>query len=96
MGDAVPDDPEPLIDDKWYCMTLEVFQGGPESGCEQTPQGTIKCCKLGVAVNGWRDLEQDCLFATELCVYSGFSSQRIINWIGPYDTVGECNAICGA
>ncbi|NVM23410.1 MAG: hypothetical protein HWN68_16705 [Desulfobacterales bacterium] len=95
MGEPTPDDWPEILDDKWYCVTVDAFQDvGPFDDCRQDFSAQLTCCRQGVHINNWINNELECIGGFELCVFTGFSAQRLLDLKGPYDTQALCNADC--
>jgi len=95
MGSIVPPTWPTLIDDKWYCCTLECYQGGgPPYDCTQNYVGQATCCQTGAIIKGWQNAGLECAGGWELCVFSGYTAQRLIGVVGPYDNFGSCDVVC--
>lgn len=91
MGTPVPDDFPDLDPTKWYAYYVDVFQDEtPATGCDQEFIMTINCCAMGGALEDWYDVGGPCVDGSELCPFSGFSSQRPTCIMGPYDSYEEC------
>lgn len=92
MGNPVPPTPwPPWIPTKWYCVHLLAYQDLPDYGCIGTAHH-VDCCRTGAMIIAWVDYE--CISGLELCPFSGYSAQEVIDWTGPYDTYEECVFCC--
>lgn len=85
-------DPEP---GKWYCCTMQAyFGGGPPFDCTQNFIGLTSCCKTGAQLQAWLDAGLECFAGAELCILTGFTTQRLKSAVGPFDTQAACLAAC--
>lgn len=95
MGEEPPVDDPTFEPDKWYCVHLDLFQGGgPPWDCTQNHVGDIHVCVDGEDIQDWLDGGWECNSAKELVPVTGFTAQKILDHTGPYDTQNECVANC--
>lgn len=103
MGTPVPFILPGFEDDKWYNCHLDCFGvgEGPHT-CEDDFIGSVECCKTGLSINTWLNdgcgCKSDPPVWYELCLFTGFSAQRLLHVHGPYDTRGDCGEVedeCG-
>ena len=89
MGTPIP---EPLEDDKFYCITVRAHQG--YMGDCTDPYVVAKCCREGWYINDWGDFGAECQNWWELCIVSGYTAQEVLSIAGPFDTLEECAGSC--
>ena len=95
MGEDPDWDVDDIIPDKWYCLSMDSFQDGSgKTGCDQTFVDTKTCCQLGAAITAWLDADLECVRGRELCIFTGYTAQKLKNMKGPYDSQAECFADC--
>lgn len=95
MGDDTPTEPPEIDPLKWYCVTVNAYQGGgPPFDCTMDFFHNPSCCVSGAFLKGWIDLGLECEQGWELCVQTGFSAQLLVNVSNPFDTRNECFANC--
>jgi len=93
VGSGTPIEPPDLIDDKWYCCTVQVYSDfGPGDTCESTFRWIQKCCRLGAVIKDWKPHE--CVGFWVLCGFPDWEAQRLVKAVGPYDTFMECMDAC--
>jgi len=96
MGEDVPPEDYDWQDAKWYCISVDAFwDATPATGCGQALFHQTKCCRLGSGIKNWYAMGKNCTNLGEVCNVAAVTAQRITNKSGPYDTIGECNAVCG-
>ena len=89
MGNPIPTEPPEIDPVKWYCVHVLVYQDTSEKlGCEQDLADKMCCVRPGQSIMDFHLYE--CSEAPyELCIFSGYSSQRIHETEGPFDTYQE-------
>jgi len=93
VGNPTPDKEPEIEVTLWYKVTLDAFQDpGLVLGCNGLYMGPITCCVDGNTLKGWVIFGMDCVNTTELCAFTGFTAQLLLNAIGPYDLYTECMA----
>jgi len=97
MGVDIPVDPPVFLDDKWYCVSISMYQGGgPPYDCTQNWVADFSCCKPGWFITAWLEGGMECNSAyPELCVATGYSAQKLNSFTGPYDDMDSCFENCG-
>lgn len=90
MGTEVPDDWPPIYGDKWYKVTVAAhIPSPPYNVCSGPITQTFACCQIGSQINNWIKCDWQCS-GIELCVFSGYTEQRIVNVEGPFDDQDAC------
>jgi len=93
MGDPVPSTWPDLDPAKFYQVHADIYDDGiPVGNCTKPFAGRTFCCPTGNVINGWYAAGGDCTPDHEICLGSGFSAQRIVSIIGPFDLFGDCMA----
>jgi len=90
MGSGIP---PPLEFNKYYCITVRWYQS-PEGGCKGVPNGIEKCCRPGWMIFEWGEYDLECQNYWELCIWTGYSAQMLLNVEGPYDDEFICQEYC--
>lgn len=88
MGHKLPPEPPVLLDEKWYYISAAAF-AHILPGCigDPTPVG---CCKEGSELIAYLK-DPQCVNGAEICIYTGYTAQRVYNISGPYDSWDECD-----
>ncbi len=92
MGIRIPTDPPEIIDDKFYRVTMQRFVDlTGNQNCDGPPLSDITCCITGTALNFWIDNAGDCKPSFGLCVSLFIHEERLIEYVGPFQT-NTCGA----
>lgn len=92
MGESIPPKPpEPIDSEKYYCVEVDIYN---IDGCIDLEWEGYRCCQQGDQLLNWIAGNIDCVTPFELCVYSGTTNQRLIDWVGPYDIRDDCLSVC--
>jgi len=100
MGEKIPEElpisPWPPFLDPYllYCITVNAYQEPGKSGCNGAFE-TVRCCQYGSIINDFETYGLWCINGIEICTYTGYSAQELVNVIGPYLTEEECWIACG-
>jgi len=90
MGIPVPDDWPELKAWLWYKVTVDAHRPDPPWNiCAGPITQTFACCQEGAQIINWIKAEWQCS-GPELCVFSGYTEQRIVNIEGPFTDQAEC------
>jgi len=87
MGHPPPPTPPVINEDLYYDVSVLAYQD-ILPGCEGEPMET-HCCILGWYIIFFVDLGE-CLNGNEVCMFSGYSAQKIVDIAGPFGTLQEC------
>lgn len=91
MGEPSPTEWPELIADKWYKCTVNCYWGDhPVNTCSGAYIDNCTCCRLGADIDAYLKIPVECRSGSELCMFTGFSAQRVINVEGPYDDFDAC------
>jgi len=90
-----PLEPPTLIDDKYYCITVQRYTYKPDvTGCEGFLSIVESACVLGLHYNVW-------LAAGNMCKWGGglispwyLRAEGVLSVTGPYATPAECVGAC--
>ena len=95
MGEDPDFDINDLIDDKWYCVTVDAFWDGTAArDCTQNFWLTASACRLGLDIKNWLNDDEECRDAILLVPTGGQPAQKLINIGSPHDTRDECIGEC--
>lgn len=86
MGEKTPRIWPPYDPEKWYLVNVKSYENG-DGVCHDYLFDQY-CCKSGQIIIDWLPLW--CQAGNELCHWSTFTAQQIMNYEGPYDAVEEC------
>jgi len=98
MGTPIPPEPPepPVIDPElWYCVTVNIYQGGFEPPCN--PSNFIvqtQCCELGAIIIMYNDFDLWCSWGWEICPFSGYSAQELVSIGDSFPTLIACQGDC--
>lgn len=91
MGETTPGTWPELIPDKWYKCTVNCYWADfPAESCSGGYIDNSSCCLLGADINAWFTANWECKSGFELCLFTGFSAQRLVDIQGPFDTHAAC------
>lgn len=91
MGEDTPTEWPEIIRDKWYKCTVNCYWADwPVEACTGDYIDDCTCCLLGADIEDWLAFPLECSSIFELCLFTGFSAQRLINLEGPFDDFDTC------
>jgi len=91
MGNPLPPDWPEIEDTKWYCCYLDCYN---LDDCAGPLQGSTCCCTTGAQILSWINGNNECDAGWELCPFSGYTAQRLIDVKGPYTLRQDCVDAC--
>lgn len=90
MGTPAPPPWPTLLPGLWYKVYVEAWGGAPPwNNCGGTMLGIAQCCRTGAQIMNWVRFDWQCS-GLELCMFTGFTEQRIVDIDGPYLTQEHC------
>ncbi|TES91566.1 MAG: hypothetical protein E3J94_03670 [Desulfobacteraceae bacterium] len=93
MGEEVPPEYPPLEDEKWYCMTVNVWSHRGLA-CYVEYEETVHCCSTGAGIKWLYDNHKVCSPGWLICVSFFIGYQSIDDIAGPFIDQDACNAAC--
>ena len=93
MGEEVPPTYPELINDYYYCLTVNVwgFAGG---ACYIEHKETVHCCQTGSNIKWLWDNNKICSPGWLICTSEFIGFQSIDNIVGPFEDELGCHIIC--
>jgi len=77
-------------DGDYYIVTVQAYGGAPPwNDCGGTMLGLLSCCQTGAQIKNWIKAQWHCS-GRELCMFTGFTEQRIWNIEGPFPSLLSC------
>ena len=92
MGNKIPDEEPIILPDEIYKVTVRCHQDmTPVEDCSQTYVDTVSCCVSGQDIITFIYGGYECKAGYELCTFSGYTAQHVIDIKGPFIDYDACD-----
>jgi hypothetical protein len=95
MGNPLPPEIPDFVDEKYYCVEVAAYETVLDNGwkCGDYTRNYHGCIR-GSVINTWLATGGPMNYTYPLIGAPIENCQLLMWWSGPYDTGGECEAVC--